>query len=143
MKAKIITKRYGKEYEYSIDMNDAHKAWYLFYNPTARAVFNNGSLGLRGEDVVSVEIDPVGTMGWNPTHRMDSDDWNEVRGKQLDYRLRNTLSAANQVSQDCLPEDLRKPLDQLLEEKYSYLINSGERRGGGITSIGKLLENRT
>lgn len=124
LKAKIITKRFGKEYEYAIDMDEAHKAWYLFFNPTARAVFNKGTLGLRGEDVVSVLIAPVDSMGWNPTHKMDEDDWNEVRRKGVDRELRDALASANQIARVCLPEDLSKTLDQLLE-KYPQL-NSRE-----------------
>ena len=41
LKIKIIT-GFRKDQYYTIDAEEAHKAYYLFLNPEERGVFNNG-----------------------------------------------------------------------------------------------------
>jgi hypothetical protein len=47
------------------------------------------------EKVESVIPDMHGTMGWNPSHKLDGDDWNEIRSKGIDRKLRDRLAKAN------------------------------------------------
>ena len=72
LKIKIIT-GFRKDQYYTIDAEEAHKAYYLFLNPEERGVFNNG-VAMIGKNVQGIEPDYHATMGWNSTHTLDSDD---------------------------------------------------------------------
>lgn len=96
MKIKIIT-GFREDQFYTIDIQEAHKAYHLFLHPNERGVFSNG-VAIRGIDIKSIEPDYHSTMGWNPTHQLDSEDWNEIRGKRVDVKMRNLLAAANQLA---------------------------------------------
>lgn len=100
MKINIIT-GFRDDQKFSIDIEEAHKAYYLFNNPEERGVFKNG-LAIRGQDIQRIEPNYQGTMGWNETHQLDNDDWNEIRGKRIDEKFRTLLKQANDVSR--LPE---------------------------------------
>lgn len=73
MKIKIITGFRGEGH--TVDLAEAHKAYYLFLNPDARGVFNNG-LALVGKMILGIEPDYHATMGWNPTYKLQDEDWN-------------------------------------------------------------------
>lgn len=107
-KVKIVC-GFRKDEAYSIDAEEAHKAYYLFYNPDARTVFSNG-LAIKGTEIDRIEPDYVGTMGWNHAHNMDNDDWNEVKAAGVDKSLQNILSQAKEVAHIATPELLNKPL---------------------------------
>lgn len=115
LKVKIIT-GFRRDQEHSIDANEAHKAYYLFLNPEARTVFNDG-LALKGSDIQQIVPDYQGTMGWNATHTLDSDDWNEMREKGIDKELREVLVLAQNIARISEPKDLNKPLMELSNEK--------------------------
>ena len=87
MKLKIITGFRDNQF-YIIDGSEAHKAYYLFMNPEARSVFENGT-AIIGKNIQGIEPAWNETMGWNPTHKLDDDDWNEIRrsGKEKEMRL--------------------------------------------------------
>lgn len=93
---KIITGFRDNQY-YVIENEEAHKAYYLFNNPEARTIFSNG-VALIGKNIQGIEPAYNETMGWNPTHTLDSDDWNDIRSKGVDADLRNLLSEAKQVA---------------------------------------------
>lgn len=113
MKVKIIC-GFRKDQEYSIDMEEAHKAYYLFLNPQERGIFENG-LAIKGEQIQEIVPDYHGTMGWNSTHILDDDDWNEMRKKGIDKLLTHNLSRAKQVAQ-LSNSPINLPLSEVLNE---------------------------
>lgn len=86
-KIKIIT-GYRRDQEHSIDANEAHKAYYLFEHPLERGTFSSG-LAIIGSEIREIVPDYQGTMGWNPTHVLDADDWNELHQKGIPARIKN------------------------------------------------------
>lgn len=96
MKIKIITGFRNEQY-YIIDAEEAHKAYYLFNNPEARTTFDNG-VALIGKNIQGIEPAYNETMGWNPTHKLDDYDWEEIRTKGIDNKLRDVLSEAKSIS---------------------------------------------
>lgn len=96
IKLKIIT-GFREDQSFSISSEEAHKAYYLFLNPDQRGVFENG-LALRGSDIQRIEPDYQGTMGWNSTHRLDEDDWNEIKGKGIDRKMQNIMVNAQKIA---------------------------------------------
>lgn len=111
LKIKIIT-GFRKEQCYTIDAEEAHKAYYLFLNPTERGVFNNG-VAIIGQDIRGIEPDYNATMGWNPAHQLDTDDFNEIRACGADRELRDLLQLAKEVSQIEDKSKLNLPLSEL------------------------------
>ncbi len=97
MKIKVITGFRNEQY-YVIDGEEAHKAYYLFNNPEARTIFENG-VALIGKNIQGIEPAWNESMGWNPSHKLDDDDWNEIRAKKIDIKLRNLLEEAKQIAQ--------------------------------------------
>ena len=95
-KLKLITGFRGDQ-EYSIDAEEAHKAYYLFRNPEKRGVFSNG-LALLGTDIRRIVPDYHGTMGWNPTHILDNDDWTEIIGRGVQDKLIKIQEKAQEVA---------------------------------------------
>lgn len=117
LKVKIIC-GFRKDQEYSVSADEAHKAYYLFLHPSERGVFNDG-LAIIGSQIQEIVPDYQGTMGWNPTHMLDNDDWNELRSSGVEKKLRDVLSLAKQVSQRGIPSELNKPLSSFLLEENS------------------------
>lgn len=110
MKIKLIV-GFRRDQEHSIDADEAHKAYYLFLNPEKRGVFKNG-LAIIGNQIQEIVPDWQGTMGWNKTHVLDSDDWNEINSKGLDRKMRDLLFQAKEIATRALPEEMGKPLIQ-------------------------------
>ena len=108
---KIIT-GYRQDQQYSISADEAHKAYYLFLNPSERGVFNNG-LALIGSSIQAIEPDYNATMGWNSDHKIDSDDWNDMRKKGVDRELRDTMYFAKSIAQSSDPVKMRLPLSEI------------------------------
>lgn len=96
MKLKIIT-GFRNDQFYSIDSEEAHKAYYLFMNPDARAIFSNG-VAIIGKNIQGIEPDYHATMGWNGSHKMDSEDWNQIRGEGIDRKLRYVMEKAKDLA---------------------------------------------
>lgn len=122
MKLKLIT-GFGQDEKCSIDVSEAHKAYYLYNNPEKRGVFDNG-LAIEGRDIKRIIPDWNGTMGWNNTHKLDDDDWNDIRGKKMDMRMNDTLYLANKVAK--LAEHNPILLEMELEEAQQSLPESKE-----------------
>lgn len=99
--------------DFSIDAEEAHKAYYLFLHPNERGTFSNG-LAIRGQDIQRIEPDYQGTMGWNPTHRLDEDDWNQIKKYKVDKKLRDLMYEAKQLAQS-------PTIDKLLGSKMTEL----------------------
>lgn len=94
---KIIT-GFRDEQHYIIEDEEAHKAYFLFNNPEARTTFSNG-VALIGKNIQGIEPAWNESMGWNSTHKLDDDDWNEIRKTGTDKKLRNILARAKEVAQ--------------------------------------------
>jgi len=119
-----ITTGFGDDEKFTIESNEAHKAYYLFNNPEKRGVFSNG-VALSGKDIRSIQPDYHATMGWNPSHKLDDDDWNDIRKKGVDEQIEYILSKAKEISYLCekQPELLNQSLKDipLLNNKSSEL----------------------
>ena len=110
---KIITGFRDEQY-YVIEDYEAHKAYYLFNNPDARTIFENG-VALIGKNIQGIEPAWNESMGWNPTHKLDDDDWNDIRKHGVDERLRNLLAEAKQIAYlaEKNPQYLKMKLDEI------------------------------
>jgi hypothetical protein len=97
---KILT-GFRKDQFYSIDADEAHKAYYLFLNPEQRGVFKNG-VALMGQSITGIEPDYNAIMGWNPTHQLGDDDWNDIRSKGVDKTVRLLTERAKTVAQEAI-----------------------------------------
>lgn len=93
---KIITGFRNEQY-YIIENNEAHKAYYLFNNPEARTTFKNG-VALIGKNIQGIEPAWNETMGWNPTHKLDDDDWNEIRNSGTEQKMRLVQQKAQEIA---------------------------------------------
>ena len=141
IKVKIIT-GFRRDQEYSIDGDEAHKAYFLFLHPEARGIFNNGH-AMIGSDIKEIVPDYQGTMGWNPTHVLETDDWNELRALGVERRIRNILAVAKEIAALGNPADVNTPLRELVATKYPQLAQKNDtKRIGGTSSAGQLLDNR-
>ena len=96
LKVKIIT-GFRKDQHYTIEADEAHKAYYLFLNPSERGVFKNG-VALIGQNIQGIEPDYNATMGWNADHVLDGDDFNELKSKGVDRQLRDTMFQAKEIA---------------------------------------------
>jgi len=115
-KIKIVARfRGANETEYSIPAEEAHKAYYLFLNPDTRTIFSNG-LALKGEDIDRIVPDYHGTMGWNKTHKLSDDDWNDLKAKGITDKLQSICSKAEKVARLQNPQ-----LDKILQEAVKAL----------------------
>lgn len=118
---------FRKEQEFTIDVNEAHKAYFLFNNPEKRGTFDTG-LALKGSDIQRIEPDYNATMGWNHTHQLTSDDWNELRNNGVLDKLLQIMAMAKEVARVGTVEDLQLPLVDL-KGKYQLI---GERTGSSF-----------
>lgn len=110
LKIKIIT-GFRKDQSFTVDAEEAHKAYYLFLNPDERGVFDNG-IALVGKNIQEIKPDYHASMGWNGTHYLDDYDWIEIRKEKIDSRLKELLYEAKQVAQLGKPEAMTKKLSE-------------------------------
>ena len=110
---KIITGFRENQY-YVIEDYEAHKAYYLFNNPEARTTFENG-VALIGKNIQGIEPAWNESMGWNPTHELDDDDWNDIRRKGVDNKLRGILEEARAIARiaDQNPQFLKMTMKEI------------------------------
>lgn len=92
---KIIT-GFREDQHITIPMQEAHKAYYLFRNPEQRGVFNNG-LAIIGKNIQEIRPDWNATMGWNDTHELIDDDWNDIHQKGVDVKMKDLIEKAKDV----------------------------------------------
>ena len=130
---KIIT-GFRRDQEYSIDANEAHKAYYLFDHPDTRTTFSNG-LAIKGDQIQEIVPDYQATMGWNPTHVLDSDDHNELAKKGVDRKMQEIMGAARYIAQKGEPADLNLSLSELMKNKYPKLGKDNDDRHEGMKRI--------
>ncbi len=115
LKIKVIT-GYRDDQQYTIGADEAHKAYYLFLNPEARTVFSNG-VALIGKNIQGIEPDYHATMGWNKSHELGGDDWNEINFSGLGAKMQKLLTVARNVAQFAVSDTslLSQPLQQAKE----------------------------
>lgn len=124
LKVKLIT-GYREDQYRIIDSEEAHKAYFIFLNPEQRTVFKGG-VAMIGKDIKGIEPAYNETMGWNPKHKMDEADWNEVRNKGVQKRLDLRLEVARLVAQDAVNDArlLALPLSVIAKQESSRLLGS-------------------
>lgn len=111
---KLIT-GFRKDQHITIPMQEAHKAYYLFRNPSQRGVFNNG-LAIVGNNIQEIRPDWNATMGWNDTHEIADDDWNDIHSKEVDVKMKDLLGKAKEAGMliDSKPELMSKSLGEII-----------------------------
>lgn len=92
-----ITTGYREDQFVYIPLEEAHKAYWLFLNPEQRGVFSNMAT-LVGRDIHNIEFDYHTLMGWNPTHKLDNHDYNELRDKGYLEKGKKFMEQVKQVS---------------------------------------------
>lgn len=135
LKVKIIV-GFRADQEYSIDIDEAHKAYYLFMHPDQRGVFKNG-IAIVGAHIKEIVPDWQGTMGWNPSHVLGGPDWNEIRETGLRPKMELGLECARQIAAIGKPEHLNLPLQQVVQEQYPQLL---EAKTTGLRPLAGLLK---
>lgn len=133
---KIIT-GFTSEEKFSIPDEEAHKAYYLFLNPEKRGVFSTG-LALMGKFIQRIEPDYQGTMGWNPTHELNDDDWNEIHKHKIGRKLKNILAEAKRIA--LLASQNPLLLEQPLKTNEIRENPQIEKRTG-IKSVSDIIKN--
>jgi hypothetical protein len=82
-----------------ITESELKKAIYAHITGT-NVAFEMGSI--TGTHISAVVPDFHRTLGWNPSHKLDSDDWNDIRGRGLENTMRNLIAEAKQTVQDVI-----------------------------------------
>lgn len=112
---------FREDQEYTIDANELHKAFYLFNNPkNNRTTFRSG-VALMGEDIRRIVPDYHATMGWNSTHKLDSDDLNELHSAGVFQKLSEIMNQAKEIARIANVNDINTPLLSLVRGKFSQL----------------------
>lgn len=111
MKLKIITGLRQDQY-FVIDGEEAHKAYYLFLNPEKRGVFENG-VAIIGQDIRGIDPAWNESMGWNPTHKLDDDDWNYIREKGQDRKMQDLITKAKELGYSKNVEIFKLPMSEV------------------------------
>lgn len=138
MKPKIkIVCGFRKDQEYTVDANEAHKAYYLFLNRDKQAIFDGG-LALKGSQIERIVPDWNATMGWNADHTLDGDDWNDIKRSGAQDLLRHITEVATRIASIGKLEDLAQPMQKLLATKYPELKMSRSQTLLGGTVSDKL-----
>lgn len=113
---KVIT-GFREEQETSIPMQEAHKAYYLFKNPDARGVFDCG-VALIGRNIQEIKPDYNKTMGWNDSHKLNDDDWNEIKKIGVEEKMRWLIEKAKEIGDliQSKPEFMKLPMSTVLQD---------------------------
>jgi hypothetical protein len=107
---------FRRDQEHSIPAVEAHKAYYLFTHPDERGIFSNG-LAIKGDQIQEIVPDYHNTVGWNASHQLNDDDWNELRGKGIMQKMQFIMSNAKEIGTRGDQRELSTPLNELLKGK--------------------------
>lgn len=133
MKYKIkVTTGFGADEKFTIEAEEAHKAYYLFNNPDARGTFKNG-VAVVGSKIQGIMPDWNAIMGWNPTHKLTDEDWNEIRSKGVDIKMNNIIAFARDTAK--LAEQSPLILEQSLTEIKLLQTKSENPLDDGIKEL--------
>lgn len=110
---------YRQDQEYTIDANEAHKAYYLFEHPEKRGTFDNG-LAIKGADIQRIVPDYNAIMGWNPDHKLSGDDYNQIHTSGVMEKMNQIMSLAKDIARNAPVKELAIPLIKL-KNKYQSL----------------------
>jgi hypothetical protein len=125
LKVKIVT-GFRDDQCYSIDAEEAHKAYRLFNNPDERAIFSDG-LAIIGADIRKIEPDYIGTMGWNKGYVLTPDDYAEVSSKGIDCQIREVMEIAKEIAIQ-RPDLVKLPLSEAIKESRLYLEDGTSKK---------------
>jgi len=126
-KVKIVC-GHRKDQEFTIDANETHRAYFLFNNPQKRGTFDSG-LSVLGADIRRIEPGYHATMGWNPEHLLNGEDYRELEQTGTAAKLKMILENAKEIASYCQSEDLKLPLIDLVRGKYAALNEGGHSVG--------------
>lgn len=100
---------FRQDQEYSIPVEEAHKAYYLYLNAGKRHVFSTG-LGLRSEDIQRIVPDWNGSMGWNPGYMPTPEDYAQIRSEGVQSELQGLMTKADTIARSCGTQVFQLPL---------------------------------
>lgn len=127
---------YDGEQFISIDETELESALYCFMTDS-KGIFKNGVC--RGKDIINISEDWHKVMGWNPTHELDSDDWNEIRSSGTEAKYHGLIGS------------VKEKIQYLVRTKQENLIGKNvaipelkktprkELGNGGMKSIGDII----
>lgn len=122
-KVKLIV-GFRRDQEHTIEAEEAHKAYYLFTHPEQRGIFSNG-LAIKGDQIQEIVPDYHGTMGWNPSHTLGNDDYNELRQNGVLQKLQHIMSSAKEIGTRGVAQELNTPLSNLLTAPETTKVYRG------------------
>lgn len=83
--------------EYTVPLQEAHKAYYLFRNPDKQGIFTNG-IGIKGSMIQAIKPDWHTTMGWNETHQLNNDDWQQLKDTGVEEKMKQIMYEAKKIA---------------------------------------------
>jgi hypothetical protein len=114
IKIKLIT-GFRKDQEVTIDADEAHKAYYAFFNPETRVVFKDGT-ALIGADIRRIVPDYSITMGWGRGYTPDFYDYAELKNIGIDVKIKDILNEAKQIALSGDQELCALPLNEAVQK---------------------------
>lgn len=113
----------------SITSNELHKALTLA-KEGGKAIFENGFLSNRGNDIMRIVPDWHTLMGWHKGHEMNSDDYFEISKYEDDYQktLNNARLLTDFIKENNRHELLGKPASEAFKEIKSLLKNPDDEQ---------------
>lgn len=88
-----VMRGFGTDDYIPITESELKKAIYAHMTGT-NVAFEMGSIS--GNHISAVVPDFQRTMGWNPSHKLDNDDWTDIRSRGLDNGMRNMIASAKE-----------------------------------------------
>ena len=92
---------WGFDEERSTDIGESELIKALYAMSTKSKVYL-GDILLDGKYIIAIKENYQKTMGWNPTHEMDSDDWNQLKTEGIDKLFAGKVYEAKQKVQDMI-----------------------------------------
>lgn len=101
-----------------IDSEEIHKAYYLFLNPEARAIFNNG-VALIGKTIQSIDPDYNTALGFNEGYKLVAEDHKLINKQGIGRTFQKLSEKAQDIAKLALEnkEIVNLPLSTVLENK--------------------------
>lgn len=118
-----------------IDQSELETAFYAFLSDS-KAIFKNGVV--RGKDIIAITPDYHREMNWNYTHKLNVDDFAELRKLGIESKAMNLLETAKEKVQYLIKTNQTNLIGKNVD---IGLKSRNEIRGGEIKSIGDILNN--